>query len=84
MITRHDPVNHVVEFVKVTPGLTAVSIRIALEERLQGGTEAEVTYMYTALSKEGEDVVEAFTEEAYEAFMKTWVAALNAYLGSGA
>ncbi|MFQ5572441.1 MAG: hypothetical protein ACE5G0_22430 [Rhodothermales bacterium] len=80
VITRHDPVNHVVEFVKITPGFTAVRISIVLEERLSGGTEAVISYMYTALSEEGEDIVNQFTEAAYETFMKTWETALNAYL----
>lgn len=80
VVTRHDPENHRIAFVKTTPGIVVTTIDIALREDATGGTEAEVSYTYTALSENGRAVVEAMTEPAYEQFMRAWETALNDYL----
>ena len=82
VVTRWDPAGHVVEFVKVTPGLAVGRIGISLEEA-EGNAEstaAHVSYEYTALSEAGELFVERFTEAHYEAFMKEWESELNRFL----
>lgn len=82
-VITHDPQEHVVEFVKVTPGVTACRIHIALAADGNGGTEAEVSYQHTALSERGRAFVADFTEEAYQGFMRKWEEALNRYLLEG-
>lgn len=81
-VTAYDP-PHRIEFVKVTPGETVCHITIALEGDAEGGTAAEVTYSYTAISKEGGKVVDAFTADHYLAFMERWENELNHYLRTG-
>jgi len=83
VVTRWDPEEHEVEFVKVTPDLAVGRIHIALETAGAGAesTAVEVSYEYTALSEAGEEFVGRFTEAHYEAFMKEWEAELNDFLG---
>lgn len=79
LVTEYEP-DVRIEFVKITPGITAGRIRIELREHADGGTEALVTYQYTALSEKGRAFVDGFTEEAYAAFMRAWEDALNQHL----
>ena len=83
MVIYYDPENYKVEFVKVTPGITAGRISIILYGDEDKGTIAEITYTYTALSERGRTFIEQFTVEAYQAFMKNWEDALNYYLLTG-
>ncbi len=82
IVTEHDAARFVVEFVKVTPHVTATRINIALEAD-GGGTIAEVAYQHTAIGPEGNAFVASFTEEMYMAFMKEWERSLNHYLSTG-
>ena len=70
VVIHYDPENYTIEFVKVTPGITAGRIRIELRNDSGKGTIAEVTYMYTALSERGRTFIEQFSAEAYLSFMK--------------
>ena len=79
VVTEYEPPRRI-EFVKVTPGVTAARIGIVLSAIGDSGTRAEVTYTHTALTEEGERLVAGFTEEYYETFMKGWEGALNAFL----
>ncbi len=79
-VTEYDPAAYRIGFVKVVPAFLVVRIRIALFAAGQGGSTAEVSYTYTALSEEGAQAVGRMTGEAYEAFMRGWEDALNRYL----
>ncbi len=83
VVIHYDPENYKIEFVKITPGITAGRISITLYGDDDKGTIAEVTYMYTALSDAGITFVEQFSAEAYLSFMKKWEDALNHYLLTG-
>lgn len=82
VVTEYDPDAYRLGFVKVTPGVLAVRIRIALREHADGQTEADVTYTYTALGEAGRAQVARQTEAAYGAFMQRWEAALNQHLAA--
>jgi len=70
-VTRHEPENSFVEMIKVTPGLTACRLTIALRA-VGEGCEATVTYTHTSLGAAGDAFVAAFTEEHYARFMRDW------------
>jgi hypothetical protein len=72
-----------IEFVKITAGETAGRISIDLRADGAHGTLADVTYAYTALSERGVHVVNAFTAEHYQQFMKAWEHELNHFLRTG-
>ncbi len=80
IITRFDFSDHWLEIVKVTPGMTVGKIRIKLIENEAGETDAEVCYMYTAISSEGENFVRDYSEEFFQSFMKFTESALNDFL----
>ncbi len=80
IITKFDLNDHWLEIVKVTPGMTVGRIRIKLDENDTGGTDAEVCYMYTAISSEGENFVRDYSEEFFTKFMELTESALNDFL----
>ncbi len=83
MITRYAPHSFQIEFVKITPGFTAGKIEIQLWQNSEGGSDAEITYSYTALSREGEAFVTGFTAAHYQHFMRQWENELNHFLKTG-
>lgn len=82
VITRRDGEQYALEIVKVTPWTTVAKITIHLTANEAGGTDAEVTYSYTALNEEGREFVENYTEGYFTEFMQYWEAAINDYLAS--
>ena len=83
MITRHEPQRRFLEMVKVIPGVTAGKITITLRENQERGTDAQITYAFTALGEAGERFVQDFTESYYAEFMRHWEAELNDYIRAG-
>jgi hypothetical protein len=81
-VTRHEPAAGFVEMLKITPGVTACRLRIALQATT-AGCDATVTYMHTSLGPAGDAFVADFTAEYYAAFMRDWEARLNHYLVHG-
>jgi hypothetical protein len=81
IITRHDPVGHIIQFVKLTPSVTACRLDITVRPE-GGGSHAEIAYTHTSLGPRGDGFVDAFTTKYYEAFMSVWQDSLNAYLAA--
>ena len=80
VITERDMKHFRMKMIKVTPGMTVAKISLALQATGEETTDAEVTYMYTALSEVGEAFVHGYTEDFYKEFMVQWETALNNYL----
>jgi len=83
VITDHDPEEHRVEMVKVTPGLTAAKLEFSVEPEGEKESRMHVSYSHTALTREGRKFVAEFDEERWNEFMQTMGRELNHYLGSG-
>jgi hypothetical protein len=81
-VTRHAPETHVVEMIKITPGVTACRLTIRVRPAASG-SEAEVTYAHTSLGPQGDEFVAGFTEAYYGQFMRDWESRLNHYLIHG-
>lgn len=81
-VTRHEPANSFVEFLKITPEVTACRIAIQLsgDER---ECHADVTYTHTSLGPRGDEFVAAFTAGHYREFMKAWERELDHFLATG-
>jgi hypothetical protein len=80
-VTRHEP-DRCIEFVKITPGVTAC--RIAIHLAAQGdGCVADVTYTHTSLGSAGDELVRGFTAEHYRDFMQAWEREINHFLATG-
>ncbi len=80
VITDFDPGRHSLEIVKFTPGMTVSRITISLAENESGNTDAEVSYAYTAISREGEEFVKDYSQEFFDGFMQFSESALNNFL----
>jgi hypothetical protein len=80
VITNFDSSSHVLEIVKVTPGMTVGRINIALSKNETGDTDARVMYRYTAISTDGENFVRNYSEEFFREFMKFSESILNKFL----
>lgn len=84
MITRHDPVQKIVEFFRVTTGLVATRLKIEVEARPDGASAVRVTYTFTPLGEEGRAFVEErHTEEAFRSDMIWWQDSMSHWLRSG-
>jgi hypothetical protein len=82
VITNRDSDNFEMEIIKVTPWTTVAKITISLRQSEQSGTDATVTYTYTALSEAGKDFINNYTESFYAEFMRYWETRINDYLSS--
>lgn len=82
IVTDYAPPEHIA-FLKITPDQTVGFINITLSATDHGGTDAHVTYTFTALSKKGVAAVNAFTAAYYHEFMQTWETQLNHFLRTG-
>jgi len=84
MITRHDPVQGVVEFFRVTTGLVATRLRIEVEGRGDGSSSVHVTYTFTPLGPAGRAFVgENHSGDAFRDDMSWWQDSMNHWLRSG-
>jgi hypothetical protein len=83
VVTQWKPEEFFVEFTKVTPEFTVGIIEIRLRRGNGVRTLADISYCFTALSRDGSEFVEQFTDEYYEDFMKEWESEINYYLSTG-
>lgn len=84
MITRHDPVQRVVEFFRVTTGLLATRLRIEVEAQADATSSVQIAYTYTPLGPAGRAFVkEHHSESAFRNDMAWWQDSLNHWLRSG-
>lgn len=83
MITRHDPAQGVVEFVRVTAGLVATRLAIQVEAA-PGGSSVHIAYSFTPLGPEGRDyVARNHSEQAFTRSMGFWQDSMNHWLRTG-
>ena len=83
MITRRDVVNREIEFVRATPESRIARLTIAVKEKAANMSAVKITYVITALCEEGNQFLEGFTQEKFEAGMKFWEKSMNYFLETG-
>jgi hypothetical protein len=71
----HDPPLRAA-YSRVTPGLHAVIVRVELRASVDGGTLADVSYAFTALTPAGNDAV-AEMAEGFDGWMEEWETSIN-------
>jgi catechol 2,3-dioxygenase-like lactoylglutathione lyase family enzyme len=81
--TMVDHTARCVRYARVTPGVAAGTVTVALEADGAGGSRAQVTYDPTSLSADG-DVRLAEFDRAYDADVGEWETAIAEALASGA
>ena len=80
VVSEWDPAAFRLVLIKVTPDKTVGRITIVLTANAENGTDAHITYMYTAITDSGVRFVRNYTEDFFVDFMKHWEEALNNYL----
>jgi hypothetical protein len=84
VITHHDPVRRTVDFVRVTTGLVATRLQIAVEPRGDGSSSVAITYTFTPLDRAGRAFVEqSHSEDVFRGDMAWWEASMNHWLRTG-
>jgi hypothetical protein len=76
----HDPPARAA-YSRVTPGLHAVIVEVRLRPSEDGGTRADVSYAFTALTPAGNDVV-AEMVDGFGGWMEEWETSINRALAS--
>ncbi|MGD1149416.1 MAG: SRPBCC family protein [Thermoanaerobaculaceae bacterium] len=84
MVTRHSPGEGVVEFVRVTTGLAATRLRIALEPAPGGATAVHIRYTHTPTTTAGAAFIDAhFSPAEFERSMAWWERSMNHFIATG-
>jgi hypothetical protein len=83
MITERDVHSREIEFVRATPESRIARLTIAVDEKAATVSKVKITYVITALCEEGNQFLEAFTEEKFTEVMKFWEKSMNYYLETG-
>ncbi|ELR71120.1 hypothetical protein C900_03084 [Fulvivirga imtechensis AK7] len=83
MVSRYEPDQGIIEFVRLTPKEMVVKISIRVHQENKGITPVEVTYIYTALAEEQEKYLKQQLAEDFRKSMEWWEKAMNYYLRTG-
>ena len=83
LLTRLEPENHLVEYVRVEPELKIGKVIVSCKQGVENTSLAEVSYIYTALSEKGNEELAKFTEDFYKQYIGMWENAINHYLETG-
>ncbi len=82
-VTQYNKVNHMIEFLRVTPFENVVKINIRLTPIGTDKTQAIIDYQYTALNEEQNQFIETELHDSFNESMKWWEKAINHYLATG-
>jgi hypothetical protein len=81
IMTLYDPAQHRVAYVNVSPDMV---IQISVSCRSEGnGTRAEVSYLHTALTENGNKSVDDYSQEQHDEQMEHWRTAISEALANG-
>ncbi len=84
MVTRHDPAEGVVEFVRFTAGLVVTHLRIDVAQAPNGTSSVAIRYTFTPVSEAGAAFVrENHSEDAFRRSMVWWQDSMNHWLRTG-
>ena len=84
MISRHDPNDRVVEFVRITPGIVATRLHIKLESTPHNATSVHISYAHTPISAAGAAFIEKhYSQSEFEQSMAWWEKSMNHFLATG-
>lgn len=84
VVTRHDPADGIVEFVRVTAGLIATQLQIHVEAAGEAVSSVCITYHFVPTSEAGARLVrERHAEAEFRKAMEWWERSMNHYLETG-
>lgn len=83
LITKRDDRNYETEFARITPGSRVACLTVRIEDGGNHTSRVHIAYTFTALTEEGNQFIENFTQENFGKDMKFWEATMNHYLETG-
>ena len=75
-MTRHEPGNGVVEYVRTTPGSRTATVLVQCASLGEKETRVTVIYAFTPLSASGVEQVRKMDEANYREFIDSWQSAI--------
>jgi hypothetical protein len=84
IVTRHDPVERLVEFARFTPGSRVCVLRIQVAPAGPERSRVDIVYTYTSIGEAGNGFIERFTEASFHDAMTCWERSMNHWLKTGA
>ncbi len=79
VVKKYVPQNFRVQYCKIEPGEKVGIIEVVCDPLSPGSTSVQVTYRYLGLSETGNQFVEHFTKNEYEAFIREWKKLIESY-----
>lgn len=83
IMTEKSLENYTVQYLRVTPGLTVLNMKIVLEKTAAGETGAHVTYTYTALTGKGNEYLDSSAEREFRHVMAAMEKSMAYFLQTG-
>jgi hypothetical protein len=83
IVTRHDPSEREVEFVRFTRESRVCVLKIAVRPKESHGSHVDISYTYTGITPAGNDFIDNFTEEGFLDAVTFWEKSMNHYLETG-
>jgi hypothetical protein len=83
LITKRDDQNYETEFARITPESRVACLKVRIEDGGKHISRMHINYTFTALTEEGNQFIDNFTEENFVKDMQFWEATLNHYLETG-
>ncbi len=83
VVTRHEPNQGLVEFVRFTHESRVCVLRIDVRPNGEDRSLVDIAYTYTAVAPAGNTFIEGFTEEAFLAAVRFWERSMNHWLATG-
>jgi hypothetical protein len=82
-VVRYEPADRIIEFVRFGPGSVLARITIQVRAVDADCCASDIRYQLTALPPGGAAIVDAFSQEHFDAFMQMWQRRLEHYLRTG-
>ena len=83
IITKHDPINHKIEFARFTPSSKTCLLRVAVKSKDRDTSYVNISYTYTAIRPAGNGFIDNFTKETFLKAVTFWEQAMNYFLETG-
>jgi hypothetical protein len=83
VVTKHNPVQRVVEFTRFTPDSRVCVLLIALTPDGLDRSFVDVDYTYTSITPTGREFVDGLTEEEFRRDVVFWERSMNHWLKTG-
>jgi len=83
VITRHDTKNNKIQFARFTPDSRIGVLDISVKPKKKFVSNVYITYTYTAISNEGNQLIQDFTEDQFYDAVRFWETSMNYFLETG-